>query len=78
MRPFRSLLIHRPDIRMPGLHIQSFALHRHLPEHALISSIWAGAGASGSRTATPGSSQEPRRPAALAPGVRQARRKSAS
>ncbi len=36
MRPFRSLLINQTDIRMPGLHIRSFALHRHLPEHASI------------------------------------------
>jgi AraC family transcriptional activator of pobA len=36
MRPFRSLLINKTDIRMPGLHIRDFALHRHLQEHASI------------------------------------------
>lgn len=36
MRHFRSLLINRTDIRMPGLHILTFAVHRHLPEHASI------------------------------------------
>lgn len=36
MRHFRSLLINQTDIRMPGLHILSFAVHRHLREHASI------------------------------------------
>jgi AraC family L-rhamnose operon transcriptional activator RhaR len=36
MRHFRSLLIDRTDIRMPGLHIMAFALHRHLREHASV------------------------------------------
>jgi AraC family transcriptional activator of pobA len=36
MRPFRSLLFNEADIRMPGLHIRAFALHRHLQEHASI------------------------------------------
>jgi AraC family transcriptional regulator, transcriptional activator of pobA len=36
MQPFRSLLIERIDIRMPGLRILTFALHRHLPEHSAI------------------------------------------
>ncbi len=36
MRHFRSLLINKADIRMPGLHVLTFAVHRHLPEHASI------------------------------------------
>jgi AraC family L-rhamnose operon transcriptional activator RhaR len=36
MRHFRSLLINRTGIRMPGLHILDFAVHRHLREHASI------------------------------------------
>jgi AraC family transcriptional activator of pobA len=36
MHHFRSLLIDRADVRMPGLRILTFALHRHLPEHASI------------------------------------------
>jgi AraC family transcriptional activator of pobA len=36
MHHFRSLLISRADVRMPGLRIFTFALHRHLPEHASI------------------------------------------
>lgn len=36
MRRFRSLLIEQADLRMPGLHIMTFALHRHLAEHASI------------------------------------------
>ena len=36
MRRFRSLLIDQADLRMPGLHIKTFALHRHLAEHASI------------------------------------------
>ena len=32
MRRFRSLLIDQVDVKMPGLHILTFALHRHLPE----------------------------------------------
>ena len=36
MRHFRSLLINRTDIRMPGLHIRTFAVHRHLQEHASV------------------------------------------
>jgi AraC family L-rhamnose operon transcriptional activator RhaR len=36
MRPFRSLLFNETDIRMPGLHVRGFALHRHLQEHASI------------------------------------------
>ncbi|PTX94491.1 AraC family transcriptional regulator [Opitutus sp. ER46] len=36
MRRFRSLLIHEPAIRIPGLAVTAFALHRHLPEHASI------------------------------------------
>jgi AraC family L-rhamnose operon transcriptional activator RhaR len=36
MRHFRSLLINRADIRLPGLHVLACALHRHLPEHASI------------------------------------------
>lgn len=33
MRPYRSLLIDRANLRVPGLTVRSFALHRHLPEH---------------------------------------------
>lgn len=36
MRHFRSLLIDRANIRMRGLHILTFALHRHLAEHSSI------------------------------------------
>ena len=36
MRRFRSLLINNVDIRMPGLHIRMFAVHRHLRNHTLI------------------------------------------
>jgi len=38
MRRFqiRSLLIERVNIRMPGLCIHTFALHRHLREHAAV------------------------------------------
>lgn len=36
MRHFRSLLIDQTDIRMPGLHVLAFAVHRHLPEHVSI------------------------------------------
>jgi len=36
MRRFRSLLIDRARIRLPGLEILSLAVHRHLPEHASI------------------------------------------
>ena len=36
MRHFRSLLIDRANIRMPGLRILAFALHRHLTEHSSI------------------------------------------
>jgi AraC family L-rhamnose operon transcriptional activator RhaR len=36
MRRFRSLLIDKADVRLPGLHVLTFALHRHLPEHASI------------------------------------------
>jgi len=36
MRHFRSLLIDRANIRMSGLRILTFALHRHLAEHASI------------------------------------------
>ena len=36
MRHFRSLLIDQTDIRMPGLHVLTFAVHRHLPEQASI------------------------------------------
>jgi AraC family L-rhamnose operon transcriptional activator RhaR len=36
MRHFRSLLIDRADIRMHGLRITTFALHRHLPKHYSI------------------------------------------
>ena len=36
MRRFRSLLIERAELRMPGLQVLSFALHRHLVEHASV------------------------------------------
>ena len=36
MHHFRSLLIERAEIRMPGLRILTFALHRHLPEQRSI------------------------------------------
>ena len=36
MHHFRSLLIDRADIRLHGLRISTFALHRHLPEHPSI------------------------------------------
>jgi len=36
MRRFRSLLIDRARIRLPGLGILSLAVHRHLSEHASI------------------------------------------
>ena len=36
MRHFRSLLIERADIRMPGLRILACAVHRHLPEQTSI------------------------------------------
>ncbi len=36
MRHFRSLLINRADIRLPGLRVLTFAVHRHLPEHASV------------------------------------------
>jgi AraC family L-rhamnose operon transcriptional activator RhaR len=36
MRQFRSLLINQADLRMPGLHVLTFAVHRHLPEHASV------------------------------------------
>jgi AraC family transcriptional regulator, transcriptional activator of pobA len=36
MRHFRSLLINKADIRLPGLRVLTFALHRHLQEHASI------------------------------------------
>lgn len=36
MRHFRSLLINKADIRMPGLSVLTFAVHRHLPEHGSI------------------------------------------
>ena len=36
MHPFRSLLIERIDLRMPGLRVLTFAVHRHLPEHSPI------------------------------------------
>jgi len=29
---FRSLLIERADLKIPGLHVKQFAVHRHLPE----------------------------------------------
>jgi AraC family L-rhamnose operon transcriptional activator RhaR len=36
MRHFRSLLIERAEVRMPGLHVMRLALHRHLAEHASV------------------------------------------
>jgi len=36
MHHFRSLLIDRADIRMHGLRITTFAIHRHLPKHYAI------------------------------------------
>jgi len=36
MHHFRSLLFDRADIRMHGLRIAAFALHRHLPTHQSI------------------------------------------
>jgi AraC family transcriptional activator of pobA len=36
MRHFRSLLINKADIRLPGLRVLAFAVHRHLPEHASV------------------------------------------
>ena len=36
MRHFRSILINKADIRLPGLRVVTVALHRHLPEHASI------------------------------------------
>lgn len=36
MRRFRSLLIDKVDVRLPGLHVRTFALHRHLQEHASV------------------------------------------
>ena len=36
MKHFRSLLIDRANIRLHGLRISTFALHRHLPEHYSI------------------------------------------
>lgn len=36
MRRFRSLLIDRARIQLPGLRILSLAVHRHLPEHGSI------------------------------------------
>lgn len=36
MRRFRSLLFDKADIRLPGLHVLTFALHRHLQEHASV------------------------------------------
>jgi AraC family transcriptional regulator, transcriptional activator of pobA len=36
MRRFRSLLIDKADIKMPGLHVMTFAVHRHLDEHASV------------------------------------------
>lgn len=35
-RRFRSLLIDHVNVRVPGLHILSFAVHRHLPELSLV------------------------------------------
>jgi AraC family L-rhamnose operon transcriptional activator RhaR len=32
MRRFRSLLIEKANIRVPGLHVMGLAVHRHLPE----------------------------------------------
>jgi AraC family transcriptional regulator, transcriptional activator of pobA len=36
MRHFRSLLINKADIRLPGMRVLTVALHRHLPEHASV------------------------------------------
>lgn len=36
MRRFRSLLIDRANVRIPGLTIMSLQLHRHLGEHASV------------------------------------------
>jgi AraC family L-rhamnose operon transcriptional activator RhaR len=36
MPPFRSLLIDRANLRVPGLQIAALAVHRHLPEHASV------------------------------------------
>ena len=36
MRRFKSLFIDRAAIRVPGLQVQSFAVHRHLAEHASV------------------------------------------
>lgn len=36
MRSFRSLLIEKVDVRLPGLRVRTFALHRHLQEHASV------------------------------------------
>lgn len=36
MPRFRSLLIDKADIKMPGLHVMTFAVHRHLAEHASV------------------------------------------
>lgn len=36
MRAFRSLLIDRANLQVPGLRIASFAVHRHLAEHASV------------------------------------------
>jgi AraC family transcriptional regulator, transcriptional activator of pobA len=36
MRTFRPLLIDRANLRVPGLQISTFAVHRHLPEHASV------------------------------------------
>lgn len=36
MQRFRSLLIDRADLRVPGLHVLRFAVHRHLTEHASV------------------------------------------
>ncbi|AWI09319.1 helix-turn-helix domain-containing protein [Ereboglobus luteus] len=36
MTRFRSLLIDKAGVRMPGLHVMRFALHRHMPEHASV------------------------------------------
>jgi AraC family transcriptional activator of pobA len=36
MRRFQTLLITRVHVRIPGLHIQTFAVHRHRPEQILV------------------------------------------
>ena len=36
MRRFRSLLIDKADVHKPGLHVMTFAVHRHLDEHASV------------------------------------------